>query len=314
MKYAIIGAGCGGQTFSGDLAARGYDVTLYNRSRERLGDLPDNPVISLEGAIAGKGRLRAATTDIREAVDDADIIMVATTALGHRDVARNMAPYLKDGQIIVLNPSRTFGSLEVAKEICDANPDVNPIICEANTLLYATRVPQPGQAVVHGVKDEVKVAALRPEYTALAVSRLKEAFPQMKPAQNILETSIGNIGAVFHPTITLLNADRIQGPDSFEFYIDGVTPPVAAYMCAVDQERQKLAHALGTEVPSIEQWLVGRYALEGKNLRDIIRSNPAYLGIFAPNTLDHRYLLEDVPTGLVPLSMAAKCLGQKTHS
>jgi opine dehydrogenase len=32
-----------------------------------------------------------------------------------------------------------------------------------------------------------------------------------------------------------------------------------------------------------------------------VGGNPAYVGIKAPATLEHRYLLEDVPTGLIPL-------------
>src|ERR1035438_6104079 len=32
-----------------------------------------------------------------------------------------------------------------------------------------------------------------------------------------------------------------------------------------------------------------------------IAGNPAYVGIKAPSTVHHRYLLEDVPTGLIPL-------------
>src|SRR5205814_1092938 len=37
------------------------------------------------------------------------------------------------------------------------------------------------------------------------------------------------------------------------------------------------------------------------NVLAAVGGNPAYVGIKAPNTLQHRYLLEDVPTGLIPL-------------
>src|SRR5207248_5382110 len=36
-------------------------------------------------------------------------------------------------------------------------------------------------------------------------------------------------------------------------------------------------------------------------VRGAVGGNPTYVGIQAPTTLEHRYLLEDVPTGLIPL-------------
>lgn len=43
----------------------------------------------------------------------AKIIMVVTPAAGHQDIAQRLSPYLEEGQIIVLNPGRTGGALEV---------------------------------------------------------------------------------------------------------------------------------------------------------------------------------------------------------
>ena len=311
-KYAVLGAGCGGQTFAGHLASQGFDINLYNRSRERLGNLPNDPTISLEGAITGGGKINLVTTNIGEAVKDTDVILVATTALGHGDIARSVAPYLQNGQVLILNPSRTFGSLEVANEIYTQRPNLDVTICEANTLLYATRVPEPGKARVFGVKEEVTIAAIRPDQTRYALDKINEAFPQMKAAENILETSLGNIGAVFHPSIFLANYDRITRGDKFEFYREGVTDEAAALMKNVDSERQAIAQELGTSIPTLEEWLTSRYGLKGNNLQDLLHNNPVYAGIFAPTEVQHRYLLEDVPTGLVPLALVGEALGVQT--
>jgi opine dehydrogenase len=48
-------------------------------------------------------------------------------------------------------------------------------------------------------------------------------------------------------------------------------------------------------------WLASAYGYRAATLRDTLTGNPAYAGIKAPATLEHRYLLEDGPTGLVPL-------------
>jgi len=310
--FAVLGAGCGGQTFAGDIASKGYRVRLFNRSPNRLGNLPKSRKITLEGAIQAEGHIEVATTDIAEAVDGVDVIMVATTALGHKDIARSVTPHLNDGQVIMLNPSRTFGSLEVANEIYSTRPDLDVIICEANTLVYATRVTEPGHARVFGVKDLVAVAALVPWRTPYVLEVLKPLFPQMIGAKNILVTSLGNIGAIFHPTITIFNQQKILKGERFEFYCDGVNEVTAKFMEKLDGERQAIARSLDTLIPTLEEWLESRYSIKGDSLYSLIRNNPAYKGICAPNTLRHRYLLEDVPTGLVPLSLVGKALGIPT--
>jgi opine dehydrogenase len=40
-----------------------------------------------------------------------------------------------------------------------------------------------------------------------------------------------------------------------------------------------------------------------------VRQNPGYAGIAAPSSLNHRYIFEDVPFGLVPLASLAKIAG-----
>lgn len=309
-KFAVLGAGCGGQTFAGHLASQGFEVKLYNRSPQRLGNLPQNPHITLEGMINAEGRLKLATTDIKKAVEETDILMVVTTANGHKDIACSLAPYLSDGQILILNPGRTFGSLEVAQEIYRQRPALDVTICEANTLLYATRVTQPGKAKVYGIKDEVTLSALRPERTKPVIKQLQPIFPQFQAAKNILETSLGNIGAVFHPTIMVFNWQRILRKETFQFYCEGATRQAVEFMYKLDKERIAVASALDTIIPSLEEWLASRYSLgEKEALQKLLQTNPSYQGIYAPDTVQHRYLLEDVPTGLVPLSLVGKSLG-----
>jgi len=40
----------------------------------------------------------------------------------------------------------------------------------------------------------------------------------------VLHTGLNNMGAIFHPALTILNAGRIESTGGeFQFYIDGVT-------------------------------------------------------------------------------------------
>ena len=72
--------------------------------------------------------------------------MVTTPATGHYELACLMAPYLKDGQIIVLNPGRTGGALEVYETIRNYGCDKDIIVAEAQTFIYACRATGPQSA------------------------------------------------------------------------------------------------------------------------------------------------------------------------
>ncbi|MFA7534170.1 MAG: NAD(P)-binding domain-containing protein, partial [Tissierellaceae bacterium] len=107
LKYSIIGAGNGGMAMAGYLAMLGYEVSLYNRTLANILPLIENPFISLTGEITGTGILKKVTNIMKDAIEGADMIMVTVPAIGHYQIAVEMAPYLVDGQVIVLNPGRT---------------------------------------------------------------------------------------------------------------------------------------------------------------------------------------------------------------
>ena len=311
-KFAVIGAGCGGQTYAGHLASEGYDVSMYNRSQERINGLENTKTISLDGKLTQEGRITLATTNLEQAVEGRDVLVVVTPATGHNEISKNVTPYLHDGQVIVLSPGRTFGGLEFSNNIAQQRPDLDVTVCETNTLPYATRVTEPGKAKVFGVKNTVALAALPNHRTGEVVETLNEFYPAFAPAESFLETGVGNIGAVFHPTILLLNYDKIQKGEPFEFYTEGASRKVVEHMEGVDNERQEIARKLGVKIPTLSEWLVDRYGLKQKGLYEMLKNNPVYAGIMAPTTTDHRYIHEDVSTGLVPLSLTAEAMGIQT--
>ncbi len=288
-------------------------MSLYNRSIERIESLITKKTITLEGSIESTGALSYVGTDIAAAIADKDIIMVVTTATGHRDIALKIAPHLKEGQIVVLNPGRTFGALEFDLVLRNSSNYRNTIVAEANTLVFAARVNSPGVVDIKGVKKEVSIAALRASETEKVLSIIQPVFPQFVAASSILETSFGNIGAVFHPVITLMNRDLIRNGKPFEFYIDGITKESVEVIKNVDKEMRYVSGALGITTLSVIDWLASRYGLTGNDPYQMIRSNPTYCGIMAPDTLDHRYLWEDIPTGLVPVSSIGKALNIETR-
>jgi len=265
--------------------------------------------VEVEGAVTGFGPLQMVTTDIAAVIRDVDVIMVVVPAFVHRFMAEICAPHLQDGQVIVLNPGRTGGALEFRRALREKGCRARVYVAEAQTLVYACRISGPARVRIMGIKKQVPLAALPAVDTKHVMEVLGALYPQFTPATNVLETSLDNIGAVFHPATTVLNANRIEAGEDFEFY-RGMTPAVTQVMEAVDRERLAVGRAFGVHLLSAAEWLPSAYqGITGETLYERIQSNHAYAGIKAPRSLRVRYLIEDVPTGLVPIVSLARLAG-----
>lgn len=311
--FAVIGAGNGGQTMAGHLALMGFTVNLYNRTYEKLVPIINKGGIFLEGEVEGYGSLNIITDDIAEAIDGVDVILITVPASAHLQIANELLPHLKNNQIIILNPGRTGGALEFYS-VLKKRKNIDIVIAETDTFIYACRASM-GNAKIYKIKDIVSVAALPAVKTSLVVDILNIPFSQFIPAENILETSFNNIGAIFHPTPALLNAARIETTKGhFQYYIDGISPSIAKILEKLDKERMMVAQALGVNVISAKRWLKEKYNADGKDLYAAIQNTKAYVGLFAPKNLECRYIFEDVPMSLVPISSIGKELGIPTNT
>ena len=313
LKFAVIGAGNGGQAMASHLALMGLKVNLYNRAKERIKDIQKKGGIAVSGAINGFGELNRITTDIKEAIEDVNIVMVVIPASGHEDIAKVCAPHLKDGQIVILSPGRTFGALEFINTVRKNGSDADIIIAEAQTIIYTSRYKEGAKVEILALKKRVPLAALPANRTEDVIEIMKEIYPQLVPAINVLKTGLDNIGAIFHPTPTLLNVGWIETPRTqFKYYYEAITPTVAKFLEIIDKERIKVAKALGIDAISAKDWLYEAYGVRGETLYEALQNNDKYRTIDAPTTLQHRYIFEDVPTGLVPIASLGDVLGVST--
>lgn len=311
IKYTVIGAGHGGKAMAAHLALMGFDVTLYNRTPENISGIKARGGIDLssfDGGPHGFGELSNATSDMKEALQESNLIMVVVPSSAHIDIAKMAAPHLRDGQIIVLNPGRTCGAIEFSHMLKEQGCTANITVAEAETFIYASRSDGPAQARIFGIKEAVPVAALPANCTSLVLDALSPAYPQFIDGVSVLHTGLNNMGAIFHPALTLLNAGRIESTlGEFQFYIDGVTPSVARLLEVLDRERVTVASSVGIRARTALEWLKMAYGATGIDLHEAIHNQQGYYGIQAPATLNHRYITEDVPMSLVPIAS----LGQR---
>jgi len=309
-SVCVAGAGNGGLAMAGHLALIGCRVNLFNRSKERLSFIEVSGGIQVTGEVNGFAKLNLVTTDPCQALSNVDMIMVVIPATGHREMARLLGSHLVDGQVVVLNPGRTGGALEFAEVLRQLRVNVYHFLAEAETLIYACRITNPGQVRIFGIKNAVPVATFPAYHITDVLAALKKVLPQFVAGDNVLKTSLSNIGAVFHPALTVLNVAWIeQRKGDFEYYHEGASLSVAKIIGILDAERVSVAEALGVRVLTAREWLYQAYGAAGGNLYEAIQANEGYSGIKAPNTIDHRYITEDVPTSLVPIASLGDYLG-----
>jgi opine dehydrogenase len=317
-NYTVIGAGHGGKAMAAHLGLMGFPVTLYNRTFEHIEVIKKRGGIELESdepGVQGFARLKLITSDMAEAVKEAEMIMVVVPSSAHADVARSFAPYLQNGQTIILHPGRTCGALEFHKALRDSGGTADVTISEAETFIYASRSDGPAQARIFRIKEAVPLAALPANRTAGVLQKIKEAYPQFIDGVNVLHTGLNNMGAIFHPALTLLNVGWIEATHGdYQFYIDGVTPSVARMLEALDRERVTVASSLGLRARTAMEWLKLAYDTSGEDLHDAIHNQPGYYGIKAPSSLSHRYIFEDVPMSLVPIASLGERYGVSVHA
>jgi opine dehydrogenase len=307
----ILGAGNLGLAQAGHLSALGHQIRLFNRSPRRLEALGAELRIELQGALSLRGKVALATTDLAEAVRGAELIFVDVPAPGHASLAAELAPILaKDSgwdPLVILHPGQSFGSLHFARRLKAAGLARLPRLCEIQTALYTTRASGPAKANVLAMKKDVVFAPL--PHGANGARELTDLYDVLRPVQSTLHTALTNLPAFVHPAICLFNLTRLDRAEPFRLYREGLTPSVGACIERADEERVRIAGALGVDVPTGIAWFGSTYGINAPTIAEAMWKVSAYDSLMGPDTLATRMLWEDVPSGLAPLSALAHALG-----
>ena len=128
---------------------------------------------------------------------------------------------------------------------------------------------------------------------------------------------MANANAMLHVANCVANAGRIESGGSYKFYAEGVTPAVARLYETINAERVAVAAALGASVPMLADWFDRVYGVREATLVETCQrlthnSDGPYQATGTPKSLDHKFITEDVPTGLVPMSAIGAVAGVKT--
>lgn len=308
----VCGAGHQGLSMSAHLALNGLEVRLWNRTQKNIQDVLDTGVIHCAGIIKGEARISKVSTNMADVVSD--FVMVTTPSNAHKDIAREIAPFVHPDMVIVLNPGRTFGAIEFAEELKKQGAMQLPQIAETQTIVYACRKSGSNSTSILALKKDVEIAAIRGSDINYIMDRMPECLKTyFKVVDSVGRTSLSNVGMVLHCAPVIMNVGWIETPKVvFKYYYDGISQSVAHFIEKIDAERQAVAKAGGFDIESVQEWLIRTYGVKGDNLFECIRNNEAYREIDAPPTINTRYIFEDVPNGLVPVEAMGQEFGIPT--
>jgi opine dehydrogenase len=318
-SVAVLGAGNGGCAIAVDLCRRGIDVRLSSRSEGRLAPLQECGGIEYTGAL-GEGfvPIHMISTNVGDVIEGVDLIVISTPTNAHAWYAEALKPYLRDGQTIMLNPGHTGGGLAFVHSLRRTGFDKAIRTGETITLTHGSRMIGPAMVRIFLVMSNVMLAAFPGKYIDSLLPQIREIFPSVIKATNVLETALLNLNAIEHPPGMLLNAGWIESTGgNFRFYSEGITPAVGRVIQALDDERLAVIREFKlktsmylAEMSFVEYFfqigLTSQAARASGDVYQALQESEPNRPVKAPDSLKHRYMDEDVGFGLVPMY----CLGQ----
>jgi len=316
MNIAVLGSGNGGCAVAFDCAAHGHQVNLFDFEQfpVSIKAVQNNGGIHCEGVLEGFQPGVSAGHEIEKALEGADIIYAVGPAYSTKPFAEACKPHLKQGQIVIVCPSSCGGSIEFKNGAGLDLRDEDIVVAETSTLPYAVRLLEPGKIrIFNKLKGGLFLAAVPAQKTNYVLEQVRDVYPTMSAAKNILQTSLQNGNPVIHPAITLMNVALIERTKGdFDFYHEGVTPAVGRLIEAVDKERIAIGKKLGVDIiPDPELGVVQGYMLEA-TYDNGFNTAPGFAGVKAQSSLDYRYFNEDVGYGLVFLQKLGEQIGVAT--
>lgn len=316
MKVAVLGSGNGGVATAADWALAGHDVTLFDFESfdTQIEAISKNGGIQVAGELSGFAPICYAGHSIKDAIEDAALILAVGPAYSTIPFAEAVKPHIKKGQDVIVCPGSCGGAFLFKKALGIPFEDDSIVVAETSTLPYACRNLEPGHVHIYNkLKGGLYISSL----PSNQVDRLHEIFCEVyditEKSKNVFHTILQNGNPVIHPAVTLLNAGRIENTDGdFFFYEDGVMPGVGRLMKAVDDERIQIGKALDVDILPDPDLGIHQGYMTSNDYETGYSTAPGFKGIKAQSKLDHRYLNEDVGYGLVFMTKLADKLDVDT--
>ena len=316
MRITIVGCGNSGLIHAAKLIENQFEVGILKTSNAGNNDFFN--VIQQEGGYNVKDETNGGnrffvkpifiTKDIERAVNFADVLMITTITSQHEYIAQRIAPYVRDGQIIILVPGY-MGSLIFKKYI-----DKDITYSEWETTAYNGRI-------VDSMYVRITFYNPRNAISVLPVSRLDEVLQKMSRCfpnthyarKHILESALHNPNMIVHPIGMLFSTSRIEySKGEFWMYKEAFTDSVINVIKAFDKQKNIILQEFGCE--ALDYFEAAKWRNEENLNIDAMTVFKSFADSSnkGPSFINHRYFNEDVPMGLGLFVSIGKIVGVDT--
>jgi opine dehydrogenase len=316
MRIAVLGGGNGSFAAAGDFALQGHHVRLWRRDVAAVAEHRAAGARILLKDVNGRHEVQLAlvTSDIAEAISEAELILCPAPAFAQADIARQLAPHLADGQVVFLPPA-TFGSMIFAMAARGAGNHAAASFAETGTLPWLTRKHGPFEVAITIRAKRLPVGVFPLHAADHALDVIGRAFPgAIEPCGDALSAALMNAGPIIHPPLIVMNAGPIEHFERWDIHKEGTQAAIRRVTDALDAERIAVREGLGYRAPHFplahhynkegEQWMYGR----GSHDRLTDSGDWRERLVLA----EHRYMREDLRLGLSLLVSVAGLAGIAT--
>ncbi|MDP3305095.1 MAG: NAD/NADP octopine/nopaline dehydrogenase family protein [Erysipelotrichaceae bacterium] len=316
MKITIIGAGNGGSAMAADLSVKGHSVTLFKSSvkgnNEHFDKLvKENGEILLKDLDGDmKTKIHKVTSSIDEAFsEDPKVIVLFIKTNFHEDIIKRISPYLKDDQVVLLEP----GYLSTAYFLKHSK-NRKLIVVEAQSSPLDCRIIAPGIVKILFKNERNPIGIYPLSRTSEAENILKEFDYNFIILNSVVEAALHNPNLIVHTIGAIMSIPRIEYTDEeYSMYREVFTPSVWNLVEKLDNEKMDILESLNLKrLPYVE-------ACKFRNSKDLSLDAKEVFYDYAqndspsgPDVSDSRYITEDVPEGLVLLESLGEMLNIKT--
>ena len=348
---AVLGSGAVGKTLAADCKLAGAEVRLYGSPEfaEQSINMLGRTGITLYGVQrnrdcferSGRAFLDVVSCDIAEVVRGAGIICVATTAWRHEELFRKLIPVLEDGQVVMIFTDN-WGSLLLRKMMREAGCTKNVIVGGWSSAPYGTRIENINGYRFPKLNVKYRAITLRgaalPDYDTEKVLEASKYLPAMDSVtlgdgavkgDTVLDIDFANVNPVIHVPAAILGVSTMEnwgvlfGSGDYSMYSHALCKSICEVQYKFYAEEIVIAEVIGVSCPvyrrdmffSRRSILTQEYmGLDTYGNDNIIfpLSKPSDEGSSGPDSINHRYLTEDVPVSCKMYHELGKIAGVDT--
>lgn len=315
MNISILGAGNGGTAVAAQLSLQGHEVTLIKTSHAMHNEnfdyllKNDGAVVLTEKGNKTTAKIKHITRDLSQ-ISKSELVIIYIQTNYHEKLIKRIKPYLKDGQILLINP----GYLSTAYVLKHCT-DIELTICEAQSSFIDCRISEPGRIKI-GFRNVRNPIGIYPsKHTEYGKEKLNQLGFPIVYLPSVIEAALHNPNLIVHTVGAIMSIPRIEKTKGdYCMYHEVFTPSVWRILEALDNEKMDVVEALGCKRISYVEACKYRNTLDDNREAKDVFFWYANMPIRAkgPAVVDSRYISEDVPQGLVLLETLGLKLKIKT--